>query len=98
MLVLCPSAASLPSTASLAGIHTCECVVGAYACSVSGGLHLQGVQFYPPFRPRDQNKMRLQDGSKQVVEVPIEAILICGSAQKMFVGEQRRGFVPAEGV
>ena len=58
----------------------------------------QGIQFYPPFRPRDQNKLRLQDGDKSVVEVPISAILLCGSEQKIFVGEPRRGYVPAEGV
>jgi hypothetical protein len=57
---------------------------------------LKGVQFYPPFRARDHNKMRLQDGDKQIVEVSISTIIACGSVAKLLSGETRRGFVPAD--
>ena len=58
----------------------------------------QGVQFYPPWRPREQNKMRLQDGDKQKTELIIEHILVCGSLAAMFVGETRKGYAPADSV
>ena len=58
----------------------------------------QGVQFYPPWRPRDQNKMRLIDGDKKKTELPIEHVLAIGTVDVMLVGGDRKGFVPADSV
>jgi len=41
-------------------------------------------------------KMRLQDGNKQIVPVPINTILVCGSSAQIFAGDTRKGFVPAD--
>ena len=58
----------------------------------------QGVQFYPPWRPREQNKMRLQDGDKKKTELPIEHVLAIGAVDAMLTGGDRKGFVPADSV
>ncbi len=56
----------------------------------------QGVQFYPPWRPREQKKLKLQNGYCKVVELPISFILECGSAASLFKGDPKKGFVPIE--